>query len=270
MKSAFAVPLLCASWLLGCGPSASEMERDIFQSAKKGDSARVRALLQKKRQLADARYVLAFKRTPLHVAANRATAEALIEAGADIRATDQQGQTPLDTAVCGEVAELLIARGADPKAHLALRAHFSSSPGDAEVLRVLLKAGADPLIFDPKSGLAAIHQAAQLCATASVRELLDFGVPVDSPERDLGTSALFWAIAADCPETAKLLLSKGADPRARPAGNVVVRNTFAGKTMNISSAEGVTPLSFVKSRAMCQALAESGVQPPASGPCRAP
>jgi hemoglobin len=62
------------------------------------------------------------EQTPLHMAARRGnvnSAEALLDAGADIEARDTKGETPLRRAVnCGHpaVVRLLLERGADPTA----------------------------------------------------------------------------------------------------------------------------------------------------------
>ena len=99
--------------------------------------------------------------TPLHVAAygnNLVAAGVLLEAGADLHATDSpaNGRTPLhevarDGGGSPKVAELLLRKGADPNATDAdglTPLHFAAQYGSGELVRVLLDWHANPRARD--------------------------------------------------------------------------------------------------------------------------
>jgi ankyrin repeat protein len=94
--------------------------KTLFKAAKKGDASSIRAIVEAKPELLEAREEDGS--TPLHAAAWKgqvAAVEALLDAGADIDAesrNDHYGSTPLHAAAHGnqkEVAALLIQRGAN-------------------------------------------------------------------------------------------------------------------------------------------------------------
>ncbi len=107
--------LVCAcSYRHGGSRPAS---KDIFEAAQHGDATAVGWFLFWNSSAATSRN--AFGQTPLHLAANRAVAQALLDAKADIEARDSHGHTPLMWALESshyDVVQLLIARGADVNA----------------------------------------------------------------------------------------------------------------------------------------------------------
>ena len=102
--------------------------------------------------------------SPLHAAAfenpNPAVTAALIEAGADIHARQEDGPTPLHDAATAEVVALLLAAGADTEARATYWGwrqpngrdmtplHVAAKRGNAAVFMALLEAGADSTALD--------------------------------------------------------------------------------------------------------------------------
>ncbi|MEN6343702.1 MAG: ankyrin repeat domain-containing protein [Armatimonadia bacterium] len=92
--------------------------------------------------------------TPLHAAVWRddvGTVQALLRAGADATASDDEGTTPLHAAGSAEVLHLLLEAGAAANAvnnRGQTPLHWAVLRGKLEVVRGLLAAGADPRIRD--------------------------------------------------------------------------------------------------------------------------
>ena len=102
------------------------------------------------------------RNTPLHTAATAGVARALIEAGAEIRATTSNGNTPLHTAATAGVARVLLAAGADVNAirdNGATPLHIAARAGHADVARVLIWRQAD-VNATQFNGATALHIAA--------------------------------------------------------------------------------------------------------------
>ena len=162
-----------------------------------------------------------------------ATAEILLEAGAEPNATDEFGHTPLTAAQSAEVARALIRHGANLKPKLKdgatlleyavtnTRRTDDTPQEQAGYVEELIKQGAE---FDPKgNGVRAMLAAAFHDRVGEVQVFLDHGVsPNASYERgsDQFQSALS-AAALQAPKSLKLLLERGADPNAPvPAGQM--------------------------------------------------
>jgi ankyrin repeat protein len=99
----------CARKDLGSG--------DIFDAAKRGDSEKGKALLEDKPGLVSSKDN--YGMTPLHLAANKNVAEALLDNKADVEAKDNHGRTPLHWALESgryDVVELLLSKGANANA----------------------------------------------------------------------------------------------------------------------------------------------------------
>ena len=109
------VALLIALFMLGtawAGP-------DIHEAARRGNTPEVKAILDAYPDLENSRLDYAGE-TPLHAAASfehKDVVELLIARGADVNASDDDGNTPLFRYLVDRpVVELLIARGADADA----------------------------------------------------------------------------------------------------------------------------------------------------------
>lgn len=167
-------------------------------------------------------------RLPLHLAGDRETAQALLEAGADIDARAARQMTALGTAIEGDRADvvaLLLERG-------------------ARVDRFLL------------AGAAAGGR------LGALKALLKHGVPADQ-KGPAGETPLHLAAANDRVEAARALLEAGADPNAALGSDVLIGSTdrtAPGYTFNEKNASGATPLQLAKSAEMRELLAKHGAR----------
>jgi len=157
----------------------------------------------------------------LILAASRGDAESvelLLDARANVEATDRDGHTALIVATLegeAEIVELLLYAGADTEAtdndgNTALM--VAALNGDAESVRILLDARAKVEARDRKLHTALILAAANGDAEI-VRLLLVAGANVGARDIDGHTALIAAAIEGDA-ESVRLLLREGADPEA--------------------------------------------------------
>ena len=149
----------------------------------------------------------------------------LINSGADVNASDDDGNTVLQWALglvgprdSAAVAQFLIDAGANVNAtnndgHTAL--HNAAVRGHVEVVRILIDTGAD-VTATTEYGRTVLHSAADSESPETVRILLNAGAVVHlDAQNQLGETPLH--IVAErfgSPEVAKVLLDAGADPNA--------------------------------------------------------
>jgi uncharacterized protein len=164
--------------LLKAGPRLN-----IFEAAATGQTARVQELLSSNPSLVNAYAPDGFH--PLGLAAffgNKATVEALLEAGADVNQQSRESMkvSALHSAAAArrpDIAELLLAKGANPN----LRAeagvtvlHEVAITGQIDLAEMLLKHGADPSVQD-NSGKTPLAHAVASKKDAMVTWLRDRG-----------------------------------------------------------------------------------------------
>ncbi|HEY5667320.1 MAG TPA: ankyrin repeat domain-containing protein [Gammaproteobacteria bacterium] len=148
----------------------------------------------------------------------------LIDAGADVNATQAEGTSPLHWAVYRKDAALvdrLLEMGADPSA----RNRFGSSPlaeavktADAGLVDRLLAAGADP--DTPNlDGQTALMLAARTGSLDVAERLVAHGADVNAIEGWRGQTALMWSAAGNFPELTRFLIAERADVSVRAAVN---------------------------------------------------
>jgi ankyrin repeat protein len=137
-------------------------ELDVFEAATAGDAKRVAALVDADRSLANAAAHDGY--SPLGLAAffkRRDAVKALLDRGAKpSEPSRDQGFTPLHSAVAtdagaatAEIVRLLLEAGADPNAKSregGTPLHSAAFTGDLEIAELLLAYGADPNATDPK------------------------------------------------------------------------------------------------------------------------
>ncbi len=167
---------------------AAEPDTRLIDAVKAGNREAVRALA-KNRTLVNTPE--ADGTTPLAWAARAddfATAELLLVAGADAKASNRYGVTPLELA---------------------------ATNGNAAMTAALLKAGADTTAIKP-GGQTILMTAARFGNADVVRMLLEHGgVDVNARESSYGETALMWAASENHPAAAKLLIEHGAGVNAR-------------------------------------------------------
>jgi len=161
--------------------SAALPELDIFDAAALGRTGRVRELLAEDPRLAVARSPDGF--SALHYPAffggpgSADTARALLAAGADAsaRSANDFWVLPLHSAAAGahaEIVEVLLAAGAEPsprQRHGWTPLHAAAQNGDARSLEALLAAGADPGLTNDEGQSAADVAGAAGHANLAVR-----------------------------------------------------------------------------------------------------
>lgn len=178
---------LVAALLAMSGAGAAGQDTPLIEAVKDGDTAAVRALLDRG---GDVNAAEVDGTTVLHWAVHRDLVDAadlLLRAGANVRATNRYGVAPLSLA-CLNGSEAMVAR--------------------------LLQAGADPGTAQP-GGETALMTAARTGSAAVVRQLLAHGADVNATEAWKGQTALMWAAAENNAAAVKALVAGGADIAAR-------------------------------------------------------
>ena len=219
---------------------------------------------------------------------DRETVRTLLARGADTNARQPDGATALHWAVHwqdAEMAGLLIKAGADVNAaneYGIVPLSLASSNGDAAAARLLLEAGANPNVAQP-TGETPVMTAARTGDVDVLRTLIAHGADVNGRERQQQQTPLMWAIAAGHPAAARLLLDRGADPRARSTrGDTALlfaardNDTAsarmlldAGADIESAASDGFTPLlvATVRGRtAVAALLLERGANPNHAAP----
>lgn len=207
--------------------------------------------------------------TPLQWALNTGevngpTIHGLLDAGADDRVRDQNGEPPLHRAV--ELRDLrLVARllelGADPNvAGLSGRtAVHLAGWGPAPVVRELLAAGAD-VSARTVGGRSPLHSAATGRDLTSLTALLATGADVNARDND-GETPLHRAALIRVPPNVAALLAAGADANATTAAGDTPLHYVVGATRVWSahppSAEQMSRL-FRRDTAIAAALIRAG------------
>jgi ankyrin repeat protein len=158
-------------------------EQRLTDAVKHQDGRAVRALLQQKK---DVNAPEPDGTTALHWAAHQndlETVSLLLKAGARVNATTSQGITPLALAC---------------------------ENGSAAIVAVLLDRGADVNLSDA-AGQTPLMIAARTGNPDVVKSLLAHGARVNAVTRELGQSALAWAISERHRQIVKTLIEAGAD-----------------------------------------------------------
>ncbi len=172
--------------LIGGTILAAETDVRLADAARNGDRAAVRSLL---RQKVDVNLAALDGTTALHWAVRAddiETADLLIQAGANVKASDRYGVTPLSLACVN---------------------------GNASMIRRLLAAGADPNSVDP-AGETALMTAVRTGTPDALQALLDRGAKVNAVDPEFQQSALMIAVRENHPAAVKLLIERGADLNA--------------------------------------------------------
>ncbi len=160
--------------------------------------------------------------TPLHLVCktnyrmmkNRlAMAEALLDAGADVRLMDESGTTALHMAVSyghKKLAIMLIEHGAkinfETEYHKLTPLHEAASAGNTELVKILIAMSAD-VNADGRNGWTPLHGAKD---AATAKLLVEAGADVNAVSKK-GLTPLSEAVARGEKELAEYLIKNGAD-----------------------------------------------------------
>ena len=215
-------------WLAVATVSANQVDRRLVDAAKAQDHATVEALLG---QQVDVNISALDGATALHWATYWNApdmVDLLVDAGADLDATNDYGIAPLALA-CDNGSGAMVTR--------------------------LLEAGADPDL--PRStGETPLMTCARTGALGAVTALLATGVDVNAAESWHGQTALMWAVGERHTAVARALVDRGADIHARSSAGytallIAARADepelarlliAAGADVNDAAPDGLTPL----------------------------
>lgn len=155
------------------------------------------------------------------VGASTSIVTALVIAGADLRALDENGRTPLLRAVMNEMPDSLISLmlefGASANAkdkqrssalHYAAAKVPSDEVGNAGIIRILLVRGADQSLKN-KRGRTPLHDAISSDMFDRARELLDYGADLEVADKN-GRTPLLAAVTQGSAPMTKLVCDRGA------------------------------------------------------------
>ena len=235
--------------------SANQADRRIVDAAKGQDLAAVQALLN---EPVDVNIAAPDGATALHWASYWDApdlVDLLIDAGADLDATNDYGIAPLALA-CDNGAGAMVTR--------------------------LLEAGADPDLAR-STGETPLMTCARTGARDAVRALLDRGADVNAAESWHGQTGLMWAVGERHPAVARILVDHGADVHARSSAGytalLIAARTeepalarlliAAGADVNDTAPGGLTPLLVATVRGhaeLATTFLEQGADPNADGP----
>lgn len=143
----------------------------------------------------------------------------LLKQGVDVNAARPDGMSALHWAAergNAEMVEILLYAGANPAGVTRIGhytpLHVSSRVGHAEVVKKLLEAGADVNAKTTNSGATPLHLAAAAGDPATVRILAEHGADVNAREKEWEQTPLIFAAASNRVEAIKILMEHGADP----------------------------------------------------------
>jgi len=141
----------------------------------------------------------------------------LLRSGADVNAAQGDGMTALHWAAMegrADMVDVLLYAGATPGSTTRLGGytalHLASRAGHAEAIERLLAGNARPGV-PTSTGATALHYAAAAGRPDAVEVLLRHGAVIDQPAGAHAQTPLMWATAYDRVETMRTLLEAGAD-----------------------------------------------------------
>jgi ankyrin repeat protein len=209
--------LLSLAHFAGAASAAENGNRSLVDAAKQGDRQAMRSLLDSGAKVDVAG---ADGMTALMWAAQRndiEMADRLLRAGTDVKAANDYGATALYAAAANadpEMAAMLLAAGADANARLLsgeTPLMEAAERGNLETLRVLLSRGANPNAREANGGQTALMWAVSERQSAVTEELVRRGADVHARSNN-GFTALMFAAQYDDADSARVLLSAGANP----------------------------------------------------------
>jgi len=150
-----------------------------------------------------------------------ATVRALLRDGADVNAPQGDGMTALHWAAQNgdaDLLEVLLYAGASVTSTTRLGGytplHLAARAGQSETVAGLLAAGSDAARYTD-TGVTALHLAAEAGSAAAVSELIEAGVEVDVRDQGAERTPLMFAAAYNRIDAMRVLLDAGADVSAQ-------------------------------------------------------
>lgn len=204
----------------------------IHDAAIKGDSEKLRELLEKDPRCINQRHLMNYGRGPLHYAViygRKEAVEFLLSKGAEIDMTDMDhGRTPLHYAsITGyaDIVEILFKKGVDLNEgdrYGWTPLHHSAINGKSGIIELLLSKGAKVNAVE-ETGKTSLHYAVIYGHNESAQKLIKAGGDVNRKDNE-GRTPLHYAVRWKSPdETILMLINKGAK-------------------LNIKDKQGMTPL----------------------------
>ncbi len=199
---------------------------------------------------------------------DRAAVKTLLQQGSDVNAAQGDGMTALHWAAMkndAELAQMLVYAGANVKATTRLGGNtpliIATRNGNAPVVAVLLKAGADPKAAT-STGTTPLMLASASGSVDAVKALLAAGAEVDAKESSMQQTALMFAAANTRVDVMRALIAAGANVKA------------ASKVVNVASLTSPEEEFFAQQAAQQQqrpagapaAGAPAGAPPAAAAP----
>jgi ankyrin repeat protein len=197
-------------------------------------------------------------------AGNRTAVTELLKERGRVNIAEPDGTTALHWAVRGNdvgVAQQLLRAGADAKAANRYGVQplmLAAVNGSAELIDLLLEAGADANASLPNGGETVLMTAARTGQPGAVKVLLAHGAQVNAHESEYGETALIWAAEEDRAEAVALLVGAGADINGRSAPTRFSRERLG---QSVLPKGAWTPLMYAArqgSLAAARTLAEKG------------
>jgi len=216
--------IMLAITLCAAGPAAGD---DVAAAVKARDTSHVLKLLKAG---ADPNQHSSYG-APINVAAALGFPEivvALLDAGADLQTRGFGGVSPLHEAVLSgksTIVKILVERGAklealDNMGRTPLLTYASASTHNLDILRILLKAGADPKAVEPATTFSVLDYVAISGRTDEAELLVAAGAKVNGGDNLFGETPLHFAL--DCYTGAignhamvEFLIAHGADVGAK-------------------------------------------------------
>jgi uncharacterized protein len=151
---------------------------------------------------------------------NKEAVKALLKQAVDVNAAQGDGMTALHWAAMNgdaEMVEMLVYAGANVRATTRIGAYtplyVASQRGSGAAIAALVKAGGDVKASTP-NGTTPLMVAAASGELSAVKALLDAGADANAKDSVRGQTALMYAAASNRAEAIKLLASRGADVKA--------------------------------------------------------
>lgn len=189
----------------------------LVEAVKRGDSAEVRALLERK---ADVNGAEPDGTTALHWAVQRddvQMVDLLLRSGAKAQAATRYGVTPLYVACTNgnaAIVERLLKAGADPNTALPdgeTALMTAARTGKADAVRVLIAQGADVRAREPSKGQTALMWAAAENNSAVIKLLVEAGASINERSKNGSFTPYLFAVRAGHIDASRTLIEAGAN-----------------------------------------------------------